>query len=175
MNSAPKIERPRNVKEFLRLAAVAPERIERAVLMNPVGLSYISLQPRSLYYTLAPVIFPTRKNVERFLNKIVFTRTEKPDADKFNRIADYVETSNKDFQFGGEYPYNLGNDEIVKLRAETHLLVGDTDGLIPYQNTVRRGKELLPNLKSVEIIPEIGHGIEVSMKAILRLREILAH
>lgn len=160
---------------IFKLAAVAPRRIEKAVLMNPVGLSYINLHPRSLYYTLAPVFFPNRKNVERFLNKIIFTATETPDADKLKRIADYVEKSVKDFEFGGEYPYKLGDAEVVKLRAETHLLVGDKDGLIPFQNTVRRAKELLPNLKSVEIFPEIGHGIELSTKAILKLSEILAH
>jgi pimeloyl-ACP methyl ester carboxylesterase len=160
---------------IFKLAAVAPERIEKAVLMNPVGLSYISLRPRSLYYTLAPVFFPNRKNVERFLDKIIFTETETPDADKLKRIADYIETSVKDFEFGGEYPYKLGDDEVVKLRAETHLLVGDKDGLIPYLNTVRRAKELLPNLKSVEVFPEIGHGIELSTKPILKLAEILAH
>lgn len=158
---------------IFKLAAVAPERIEKAVLMNPVGLSYISLAPWTLYNTLKPVFFPTRKNVETFMRKIVFSQTEKPEGDLWKRLADYIEISVRDFEFAGDYPTKLTDAEVLKLNAETHLIVGDSDALIPHQNTVKRARKLLSNLKSVEILQNIGHGIEISSKPIEKLKIIL--
>lgn len=158
---------------IFKLAAVAPERLEKAVLLNPVGLSYISLAPRTLYYTLLPVYFPTRKNVETFMRKIVFSPTEKPDGELWQRLADYIEISVREFEFGGDYPTRLADHEIVKLHAETHLIVGAADALIPPEKTVARARKLLTNLKSVEILPEIGHGIEISAQAIEKLKAVL--
>ncbi len=158
---------------IFKLSGVAPEKIEKAVLMNPIGLSNISFHPKSMFNTLLPVFFPSRKNVDKFLKTIVFSETEHPDDERFSRLADYVENSIKGFQFKGEYPSKLNDGEIVKLVAETHLLVGDSDGLIPYKNTIGRGERLLRNLKSVDVFKNVGHGIEVSEKAIVRLKEIL--
>ena len=159
---------------IFKLAAIAPERIEKAVLMNPVGLSYISLSPWTLYNTLKPVYFPTRSNVETFMGRIVFSPTEKPNGELWKRVADYIEISVRDFEFGGDYPTKLTDEEIVKLKAETHLIVGKSDALIPQHKTIKRAKELLPNLKSIEVLPEIGHGIELSATAIEKLQTILA-
>lgn len=158
---------------IFKLAAVAPERIGKAVLMNPVGLSYISLSPWTLYNTLKPVFFPTRPNVETFMNRIVFSPTEKPNGELWKRIADYIEISVKDFEFGGDYPTKLNDEAIKKLTAETHLIVGQSDALIPQQKTIARAEKLLPNLKSIEILPEIGHGIELSAQAIEKLKSVL--
>jgi pimeloyl-ACP methyl ester carboxylesterase len=158
---------------IIKLAAVAPDKIEKAVLMNPIGFSNISFAPLNLYRTLAPVIFPNRKTVENFLNHIVFAPNDGINRETKSRVADFIENAVKNFQFAGEYPSKLSDAEIKKLTAETHLLVGEADGLIPFQKTIKRAAELLPNLKSVKNFPEQAHGIEVSSNAILRLQEIL--
>ena len=158
---------------IMKFAAVAPERIEKAVLMNPIGFSGVSLSPLNLYRTLAPVIFPNRRTVENFLSHIVFAPNDGISAETKIRVTDFVENAVKSFQFAGEYPSKMIDTEIEELVAETHLLVGERDGLIPYQKTVNRAKELLPNLKSTKIFPEQAHGIEVSSDAILHLQKIL--
>ncbi|MEZ5426815.1 MAG: alpha/beta hydrolase [Pyrinomonadaceae bacterium] len=141
--------------------------------MNPVGLSYISLLPQKLFYTLLPVFFPTRRNVETFMNRMVFTPEEKPEGELWRQLADYIEISVKDFEFGGDYPTKLADAEIVRLKAETHLIVGENDALIPQHKTVKRARKLLPNLKSVDVLPNIGHGIELSSSAIEKLKAVL--
>lgn len=158
---------------IFKLAAVAPERIEKAVLMNPVGLSYISLSPWTLYNTLLPVYFPTRANVEKFMTRIVFSHAEKPEGELWKQVADYIEISVRDFEFGGDYPTKLGDEEISKLTSETHLIVGESDALIPQHKTIARARKLLPNLKSFEILPNVGHGIELSATAIEKLKAVL--
>jgi pimeloyl-ACP methyl ester carboxylesterase len=61
---------------IIKLAAVAPDKIEKAVLMNPIGFSNISFAPLNLYRTIAPVIFPNRKTVDNFLKHIVFAEND---------------------------------------------------------------------------------------------------
>lgn len=158
---------------IMKFAAVAPEKIERAVLMNPIGFSNISFAPLNLYRTLAPVIFPNRQTVQKFLDRIVFAPNDGIAAETKERVTDFVENAVKNFRFAGEYPSKMSDAEIGKLAAETHLLVGARDGLIPFRKTIQRAKELLPNLKSVEIFPEQAHGIEVSDEAVLHLQKIL--
>ena len=158
---------------IIKLAAVAPDKIEKAALLNPIGFSSISYAPLNLYRTLAPVIYPNRKTVENFLRHIVFAPHDGISTETKSRGADYIENAVKNFQFAGEYPSKLNDAEIRKLTAETHLLVGEADGLIPFQKTIERAEKLLPNLKSVEKFPEQAHGIEVSSDAIFRLQTIL--
>jgi pimeloyl-ACP methyl ester carboxylesterase len=160
---------------IMKFAAIAPDRIEKAILMNPIGFSSVSFSPFSLYLTLMPLIFPNRKNVENFLSRIVFAPNDGIGSETKTRVTDFVENAVKNFQFAGEYPSKMNDAEIKKLVAETHLLVGERDGLIPFRKTVERAKQLLPNLKSVEVFPEQAHGIEVSSDAIFQLREILNH
>ena len=159
---------------IIKLASVAPERIEKAVLMNPIGFSNISFSPVNLYRTLLPVILPNRKNVENFLNHIVFAPNDGIDIENKNRVASFVENAVKGFEFAGHYPSRMSDTEIKKLVSETHLLVGEKDGLIPFRKTIKRAKKLLPNLKSIKIFPEQAHGIEVSGDAIFQLKKILA-
>lgn len=158
---------------IMKFAAVAPEKIEKAVLMNPIGFSNISFAPLNLYRTLAPVIFRSRKTVQKFLDYIVFAPHDGINAKTKERVTDFVENAVKNFQFAGEYPSKMNDAEIKKLVAETHLLVGKRDGLIPFRQTIERAKALLPNLKSVEIFPKQAHGIEVSGDAVLHLQKIL--
>lgn len=158
---------------IIKLAAVAPERIEKAVLLNPIGFSNISFAPLNFMRTLAPVLFPSRKTVENFLRHVVFAPKDGIDLKTKKRVADFIENAVKNFRFAGEYPSRLSDAEIEKLTMETHLLLGKRDGLIPFQKTVNRAEELLPNLKSVEIFSEQAHGIEVSSEAIFRLQNIL--
>ena len=160
---------------IIKLAAVAPGKIEKAVLMNPIGFSYINLNPKNLYYTLLPVYFPTRKNIEKFFNRIVFTPEMRVPAETLEKVCDFTENILKFFEFNAEYPYKMQDDELKKLRAETHLFVGAKDALIPQNKTIERARKLLPNLKSVEVFPQTGHGIELSTDAILKLKAVLAN
>lgn len=158
---------------IMKFAAVAPSRIEKAVLMNPIGFSSVSFSPFNLYRTLAPVIFPNRTNVENFLSHIVFAPNDGISAETKKRVTDFVENAVKGFRFAGEYPSRMSDAEIKKLAAETHLLVGERDRLIPFRKTIERAEKLLPNLQSIKIFPEQAHGIEVSGAAILQLQKIL--
>ena len=158
---------------IMKFAAVAPELIEKVVLMNPIGFSNISFAPVNLYRTLLPLIFPNRKNVDKFLNTIVFSPKDGISPETKKSVADFVENAILNFRFGGEYPSRMSDAEIKNLSAETYLIVGKRDGLIPYKKTIKRAQNLLTNLKSVHICANQAHGIEVSPETIVHLREVL--
>ena len=142
--------------------------------MNPIGFSNISFAPLNFIRTIAPVFFPNRKTVNGFLHNIVFAPHDEIKPETKLRVADFVLNAVKNFHFAGEYPSKMSDAEIRRLTAETHLIVGSRDGLIPSEKTIKRAKELLPNLKSVRVLSEQAHGIEVSSEAIFQLQHILA-
>lgn len=158
---------------IFKLAAVAPERISKAILCNPVGLSNISMKPSALYHTLLPVFRPTRANVENFLSKMVFTSSDKPNGKHWSKLVDYVEFSVRDFEFKGDYPTRLSNQEVDALTAETHLIVGSDDALIPQKRTIKRAKKLLADLACVTLLPNVGHGIELSPLVVAAIGNVL--
>ena len=67
-------------------------------------------------------------------------------------------------------PYAMKKEELQKVEAAVHLIVGEKDLLFPYMRTVKAAKEGLKNLKSVDILPNTGHGIETLKEAIFKLK-----
>src|SRR5262249_50841781 len=74
----------------LKLCLVAPQLVEKAVLLNPGCLQPFSLSFKNLYYNFLPLISPGRKNIEKFLDYAVFYKNKhrvSPRAKKL--IVDY--------------------------------------------------------------------------------------
>lgn len=157
----------------MKLANFAPQRIEKIILMNPVGLSYISLAPRVTFYNLLPIILPNEKNVSRFIDKVAFATPEDLSPERRALLAEFILQTLTRFNFKADYPYKMPDAELNSWSVPTYIILGDSDKLIPHQKTVERAKQLLKNLKYIRILEDIGHGIELSEKAIEILRDIL--
>jgi pimeloyl-ACP methyl ester carboxylesterase len=157
----------------MKLANVAPERIEKMILMNPVGLSYISLAPRVTFYNLLPIILPNEKNVSRFIDNVAFAAPEDLSPERRALLAEFILQTLTRFNFKADYPYKIPDAELNNWSVPTYIILGDSDKLIPHQKTVERAKQILKNLKDIRILKSIGHGIELSEKAIEILRDIL--
>ncbi len=157
----------------MKLANVAPERIRKMALMNPVGLSYISLAPRVTFYNLLPILFPNEKNVNRFIDNVAFATPEDLSPERRALLSEFILQTLTRFNFKADYPYKMPDAELNNWSVPTYIILGDSDKLIPHQKTVERAKELLKNLKDIRVIEGIGHGIELSKKAAEILRYIL--
>jgi pimeloyl-ACP methyl ester carboxylesterase len=157
----------------MKLARAAPERISKMVLMNPVGLSYISLAPRVTFYNLLPIILPSEKNVNRFMDNVAFAAPDDLPAKRREMLGEFILQTLTRFNFKADYPYKMPDAELDNWSVPTYLILGDADKLIPHRKTVERAKRLLKNLKDVRILEGIGHGIEMSGKATEILRDIL--
>jgi len=157
----------------MKLANVAPEKIIKLVLMNPIGFSYISLAPSSLFYNLLPILFPNNKNVVRFVNNIVLAGGENLSKERRELLIEIILQTLQKFNFSADYPYKMGDGELTGWSVPTYVIVGEKDALIPHKKTVQIARKTVQNLKSVHILKDIGHGIELSKTAIELLSEIL--
>ncbi len=150
----------------MKLAIVNPEKIKAAFLLNPGCLQPFSLSFKNLYYNIKPLVKPTEKNVQLFLEKAVFSKPNHqltPFAEKM--LIDYEVFAIKQYLDKTQKPYFMGN-QLKENTVPTYLLLGDRDLLFPYKKSISNAKKLLITLKEIEIFPEVGHGIETYAKAI---------
>jgi pimeloyl-ACP methyl ester carboxylesterase len=158
----------------LKACRVVPHLISRAILVNPAGLRSFSGLPGNVFYNMLPIIFPRRSNVEAFLKNVVFYKdVHTLPRNYFDLVVDYQEYVLKNHKFRGDYPEPLPSHELQKINSPVYLITGDRDNLFPYQRSVENARKYLKNLKRVEVLKDIAHGIETSEKAIEIIRQIV--
>ncbi len=158
----------------MKLCAAAPEKVEKAVLLNPGCLQNFSLGWRNLYYNMLPILLPSKANVKKFLDNAVFckpTHQLSPDAETL--IIDYEYFALTRFTDKGDKPYRMSPDELSKVTSDVYLIEGDHDLLFPFEESIAYAKRCLQNLKEVHVLRNTGHGIETSPEAMQLLSVII--
>ncbi|MGV6861421.1 MAG: alpha/beta fold hydrolase [Putridiphycobacter sp.] len=151
----------------MKIALVIPEKIKSAFLLNPGCFRYVSFGAKNMFYNLLPLIKSSKKNIKKFLDKVVFYRpTHQLSATAENLLIDYLHLAITQYKDRTEKPYDMGT-QLDQVKVDTHLLVGDQDILIPYEKSVKNAKMRLKNyLDKVKIFKGVGHGIECYPPAI---------
>ncbi len=150
----------------LKLATVAPERIDKIFLLNPGCFQPFSLSLKNLYYNLLPIISPSTKNIQWFLDNAVFySPSHSLSEERMQMIVDYEMFALTRHVDKAQKPYAMSKSELSKIEAPVYLIVGERDLLFPYQKTVKAAKEALKNLKKVVVLPGVGHGVETLREA----------
>jgi pimeloyl-ACP methyl ester carboxylesterase len=157
----------------MKLANAAAWRIKKMVLLNPIGFSYISLAPVSLFWNLLPIALPNHRNVSRFVDHIVLAGGEEVPPDRRVILIEIILQTLRRFNFKADLPYKMPDCELTGWSVPTWLIVGDKDALIPHQNTIKRARATANDLREVHILKETGHGIELSKSAMILMTEIL--
>jgi len=159
----------------LKLCIVNPGRVEKVILLNPGCLQPFSLSVKNLYYNLLPLVSPTERNVVRFLDKAVFYKDKhvvSPAAKKL--IAAYELFAIRKYKDRTQKPYAMRGGELRQVSSEIYLLLGEKDLLFPYKKSATMARKYLKGLRGIAIIPDTGHGIETSGKAMAGITQILA-
>ncbi len=147
-----------------KLCITSPELVEACFLLNPGCLQPFSLSPRNLYYNLLPILSPTEKNIQKFLEKGVFHKPEHTltpprmalaVAYQRHAITRYVDKAQK--------PYFM-KDELMQVKSDIHLIVGEKDMLFPAKRSVSNARRYFENLQQVHVLPGVGHAIETLKK-----------
>jgi pimeloyl-ACP methyl ester carboxylesterase len=158
----------------LKLCLVAPEKVEKAVLLNPGCLAPFSLSFKNLYYNLLPIFFPSEKNVIKFLDKAVFYKNHhKLRGTAKKLITEYEVYVLKNHLDKAQKPYAMGAEELSRVTADVYLLLGEKDLLFPYHKSKTIAEKFIKTLKQVYTLPETGHGIETSKEAMAVLEKIM--
>jgi pimeloyl-ACP methyl ester carboxylesterase len=159
----------------LKLCLVAPELVEKAVLLNPGCLQAFSLAPKNLYYNMLPIFFPSAKNVETFLDNAVFYKnkhTLSPAAKKL--IVDFEVYALTQFRDKAQKPYPMSKEDLEAVKPDVYLILGDKDRLFPYQKSLDVARAHIKTLRGSFVVPDTGHGIETSQEALQILADIVA-
>jgi pimeloyl-ACP methyl ester carboxylesterase len=159
----------------LKLCIVAPRLVEKAILLNPGCLQSFSLSWKNLYYNFLPMISPSERNVEKFLDNAVFYKDKhmvSPIAKKL--IVEYELFAITQYKDRTQKPYAMKRDELEDVVSEVYLVLGDKDLLFPYQKSINAARKYIQTLRGVCILGDTGHGIETSPKAIQIVTTIAA-
>lgn len=150
----------------MKLAVTNPEKIKSAFLLNPGCLQPFSMKFSNLYYNLLPIISPSKKNVQKFLDKAVFSKPNHMLSESANElIVDYEVFALTRYKDNTQKPYYM-NGQLRQVKVDTYLLVGDKDLLFPYQKSVENAKQKISTLKDVVVYKDVAHGIETYSEAI---------
>ncbi|GAB3900852.1 hypothetical protein GCM10028803_24480 [Larkinella knui] len=150
----------------LKLCLESPERVKKAILVNPAGIQPFSTSIRNLYYNLLPMIFPTPANLNKFLDKAIFCPPHQTVSPVYRElISNYLLYALLNHQFRGDYPAPLKKEELRRLTSDIYLILGEKDPLFPPGETIRLAEENILTLQGSQIIPNTGHGIETSKRA----------
>ncbi|QDG53432.1 alpha/beta hydrolase [Persicimonas caeni] len=136
----------------LRLAALAPERIERLALIVPAGVvkshwsGWFKIGIPMAMYLLAP----TQKRLEAFLAHMMTTRDEEWEA-YMGEVFQAVNLGRV------KIPRLAKVGEFDELRAPTIVLAADKDLSFPGEQVISRVEKLIPSLEATELMADCRH------------------
>jgi len=157
----------------MKLAIVAPEKIQTAFLFNPGCTRFASFGLKNLYYILLPIIKPSEKNVRLFLDNVVFAKpNHQLSKEAENLCVEFEIKAIQDYKDNTEKPYNMGK-QLNTIQTPTYMLVGDKDILMPYQKSVENARKNIPGFKEFILFKNVGHGIETYRPALEKMKEII--
>jgi pimeloyl-ACP methyl ester carboxylesterase len=155
---------------FLRLAALAPDRIDRAVLVVPAGLTEVPL--RSMV-SLAAGYLVYRFAEHRGLVEATVRQLAGPDPDPM--MVESTALAFRGTALDTEMPRLVSPDELRGLTAPVLVIAGERDPLFPPDRVLPRAREVFANLAAAETLPGCAHILSTACAAALcdRIRPFL--
>lgn len=130
---------------LLDTAAFAPERITQAVLVVPTGIvkgPFLRVAARLFLPWFLYRLFPSRKRLRRAVRPIM-----EPDEE----LLKFFDVVLRNVKFAVTPPGPFTREELQNFRAPTLALLAKDDIFIPADEALSRAKEIIPNLKSIEV------------------------
>ena len=150
----------------LKLCKWSPSRVKAAFLMNPGCLQPFSLSAKNLYYNLLPILFPSRRNVVKFLDKAILQKPNHDVPTKYKELLiDYELFALTQYNDNTQKPYYM-KGEMDTISTDVFLIVGENDLLFPFKRSIANAQCELKTLREVITLPNVGHGIETYKEAI---------
>ncbi len=131
---------------LVKLMCVAPEKIEKTVLIVPSGIANVSTFDIIMKMGIPMFFYVLTKN-EKWLKKAILPMS----IDEKNIDADSYEMAKSAFEHAEikvGMPSNVSSDDLRKCLAPTLLIAAEKDCLFPGQKVISRAKEMIPNLQT---------------------------
>ncbi len=154
----------------LNHAIHAPERVDRIVLLGPMGIPSATF--KVMFRLLSLALFPTEGKKERLIDWAI---GDHPAAE--TTYGDYLRAAmDCASRVKVAPPKKLSDEELSGIQAPTLLVLGGEDGPIGNPDkSARRAKRTIPNV-TIEILPACGHMLSTEAPEIVnaRILEFLA-
>ena len=150
---------------LLNLAATAPEKIGKAILMVPAGLTSPPMGPM-MSKIVFPMLMYMTTHREKWLRKTVSAMGNHPEEEIFKitgKVFDHVKME-------AAMPRNVSSDELKAFTAPTLVLAAENDIYFPARLVLQRARAIIPNLAGAETLAHSGHIIDQELLPGIRER-----
>lgn len=158
---------------IMKLSQVAPQRISKAFLCNPGGLTNVRL--KGILANIPIMLYGSDRNIEKMMQKVALGKKHGLNENQYQSLLQNIIISVRGFKNGAQFPYPMRAEELQGMTAPTYLMLGTDDLMFNYKKQIQRAEKLLPNLVGIELFENIGHGIEIEPalhEGILKLLQI---
>ncbi|UKN01708.1 alpha/beta hydrolase [Paracrocinitomix mangrovi] len=156
----------------MKLAVHHPDKVKAVILLNSGCFTFASMGVMGV--SILPIINPSRKNINKFLNKGVFyPPNHQLSNEAHDLLVQYQELALKYYKDKTQKPRAMVKD-LVKNKVPVYMLMGDKDRLFPVEKNLKVAKKVLgDSLKEVKVLKDVGHGIECHPPAMQYLGEVI--
>jgi len=139
---------------LVKLMCVAPEKIEKSVLIVPSAIANVSTL--NLAFTMGiPMLFYILTRKENWLKKAILPMA----IDEKNIDTDTLEMVKSSFEYVNvkmEMPSNVKAEKLEKCEVPTFVIAAEKDCMFPGRKVIEKAEETLPNVK-VHLMKNQGH------------------
>jgi len=139
---------------LVKLMCVAPEKIEKSVLIVPSAIANVSTL--NLAFSMGiPMIFYILTGKDYWLKKAILPMA----IDEKNIDTDTLEMVRSSFEYVNvkmEMPSNVKAEYLTKCKAPTFVIAAEKDCMFPGRKVIERVEKTLPNLKT-HLLKNQGH------------------
>jgi pimeloyl-ACP methyl ester carboxylesterase len=145
---------------LVKLMCVAPEKIEKAILLVPSGIANVSTFNLLMKMGI-PMMFYILTKRDYWLKKAVLPMA----IDENNIDADtyeMVKASFKHVHVKAGMPSNVKTEQLEKCNAPTLVIGAEKDCMFPGKKVIERAEKILPNVKTHLLLNQ-GHMFKLSV------------
>jgi 2-hydroxy-6-oxonona-2,4-dienedioate hydrolase len=147
----------------LKTAAQAPERVLKALILSPAGLTGPAVNLRWARAALPVVLFPSARTARNF---VAGMRTPgAPVTPQSEAFAGAIQTMMTDFRYAPA-PEPLSDEELRRISSPVRVLVGDDDIIWPIRQLKARARALIARIEVVEVA-RAGHILTLDRPGLL--------
>jgi pimeloyl-ACP methyl ester carboxylesterase len=139
---------------LMKLMCVAPQKISKAVLLVPSGISNVS-KTKILFSMGIPMVLYMITQKEKWLRKAILPMAiDKNEIDE--STLEMVKCAFNHVRVKARMPSNVRVSDMKNYNAPTLLITGEKDVMFPGEKVIARAKTIMPNLRT-HLMTERGH------------------
>ena len=154
---------------LVKLMCVAPEKIEKAVLLVPSGIANVATF--NLRSMIIPMIFYVVTKKDYWLKKAILpmaVHEKNIDADSY----EMVKSSFEHVQVKVGMPSNVKAEQLAKCTAPTLIIAAEKDCMFPGKKVIERAGKILLDVKTY-LLQNQGHMIRLSTDEMNMIQEFI--